>query len=457
MKIVMAVHHFPPRYGGGAELRAYRTAVWLQDHGHDMHVVCTEAIDVGDGHRLTFEDDTDDGLSIRRLSFNLSAAPDLFRWSYDNPWIEKHLRDYLAELEPDIFHLIGGYLLGAGALRAAQVLGIPTVVTLTDFWFLCPRITLVRTNDEHCTSSYILDAADCTRCQYEEKRRFRLPARLFPGVAEWFWAHILTSSWGDLLGAANVAEQFRRRERVLLDVLSTTGAIVCPTPLLVERFRLRGVDSSKLTVNVHGLDCSSWLPVPAADKQDHVFRIGYMGQIVSHKGVHLLIEAFKRLPSASPLELVIYGNETAFPSYTARLRKLARGDSRIKIEGRYEYPRVAQILASIDVLVVPSIWHEIGPWVMYEALQTKTPVVASDMPNMSYVVQHERNGLLFTCGSTTDLAAQLQRLVDDPDLVARLRDNITPVRSLTEEMTKLQEVYHRSVGGNEKSPLASFA
>ena len=84
MKAVIAVHHLPPRYTSGAELRAYRTAAWLRDHGHDVHMVCIEAIDTGDGHGLTFEDDTYGGLPIRRLSFNLAAAPDPFRWTYDN-------------------------------------------------------------------------------------------------------------------------------------------------------------------------------------------------------------------------------------------------------------------------------------------------------------------------------------------------------------------------------------
>ena len=49
MKIVIAMHHFPPRYTGGAELRAYRTAAWLRDHGHDVYVVqdYKEEIDFG--------------------------------------------------------------------------------------------------------------------------------------------------------------------------------------------------------------------------------------------------------------------------------------------------------------------------------------------------------------------------------------------------------------------------
>jgi len=171
-----------------------------------------------------------------------------------------------------------------------------------------------------------------------------------------------------------------------------------------------------------------------------------MGQIAPHKGVHLLIEAFIQLRSDSPLELVIYGDEKAFSNYTRHLRKLVRGDRRIKILGQYKYSRVAQILAEMDVLVVPSTWNEIGPWVMYEAFQAKTPVVASDIPNMSYVVQHEKNGLLFARGESTSLAKQLQRFVDDPELLLRLRNGIEPVKTITEEMEELQRVYHSVIG-----------
>lgn len=446
MRIIIAVHHFPPRYTSGAELRAYRTAAWLRDHGYDVQAVCVEHIDCGPDDGVSWEDGTYKGVPVRRLSFDLSKASDQVRWSYDNPWIEKHLRDYLARVGPDIFHLISGYLFGGGALRAARALDIPVVITLTDYWFLCPRVNLLRSDGELCTSD-TFDAAACARCKYEEKRRFRIPTRVVPSAADWFWTHAFESGWGGLSAFSDVAGQFRQRNRVLMEMLSAADALICPSRFLIEKFGARGIDSNKLILNSHGLDGSSWLPVSDIDEPSHVFRIGYMGQIASHKGVHLLVESFTRLRSDSPLELVIYGDETAFPSYTHPLRKLARRDERIRILGRYKYQQVAQILAQIDVLVIPSTWNEIGPWVLYEAFQTKTPVVASDIPNMSYVVQHEMNGLLFTCGDSMSLANQLQRLINDPGLLSRLRDGIEPVKSIAEEIDELEAIY-RVVTGN---------
>jgi glycosyltransferase involved in cell wall biosynthesis len=441
MKIVIAVHHFPPRYRAGAELRAYDMAAWLRKAGHDVHVICVERIDHGPDDGLSWEDGEYEGISVRRLSFNLSKAPDPFRWEYDNPWIEEHLRNFLAHLKPDIFHLVSGYLLGAGTLRAARALEVPIVVTLTDYWFLCPRINLLRSDDTPSNPDQF-DATVCARCKLEEKRRFRLPAKMAPRVADWFWERAFEPGWRKLFAFSTLADQFRQRNQTLMEMLLAADALICPSRFLVEKFSARGIPSHRLILNPHGLDTSGWLPVSENGRSPSIFRIGYLGQIVWHKGVHLLVEAFTRLRSGTSLELVIYGNDAVFPEYTRRLRKLAAGDKRVKILGRFNYQDLAQMLAQMDVLVVPSTWNEIGPLVLYEAFQAKTPVVATNIPNMSYLVQHEKNGLLFDVGDSADLASQLQRLIDEPDLLSRLRDGIGPVKSLAEEMDTLQRVYH---------------
>ncbi len=59
-------------------------------------------------------------------------------------------------------HLIGGYLITAGVIAAARAAGVPAIVTLTDFWFLCPRITLVRSDGCLCTVPE--DPLACVRC-----------------------------------------------------------------------------------------------------------------------------------------------------------------------------------------------------------------------------------------------------------------------------------------------------
>jgi glycosyltransferase involved in cell wall biosynthesis len=161
--------------------------------------------------------------------------------------------------------------------------------------------------------------------------------------------------------------------------------------------------------------------------------------------VHLLIDAFKHLDTDIPLELLIYGDGLSDPGYYKSLRKFADLDPRIRFLGRYEYSQVANIFSDLGVLVIPSIWNEIGPWVMYEAFETRTPVIASDIPNMSHIIDHDNNGLLFECGNTHALKDQLQKVVNDPETRMKLIDGIKPVNTLENEMNSLFHIYQQII------------
>ena len=92
MNILIAVHHFPPAFTGGAEWRAYRTAKSLQGRGHSVSVVCVEKIDFQTENNIDWKDEEFNDLLVRRLYFNLWAAPDIFTWKYNNPWIGENIR-----------------------------------------------------------------------------------------------------------------------------------------------------------------------------------------------------------------------------------------------------------------------------------------------------------------------------------------------------------------------------
>jgi glycosyltransferase involved in cell wall biosynthesis len=432
MRIAMAVHHFPPHYTSGAELRAYRTATWLRDHGHDVYVICIEAIDAGDSHGLTFKDEHYDGLPVRRLSFNLAAASDPFRWAYDNPWIGEHLHEYLAKLAPDLLHLISGYLMSGSTLRVAMNLQIPTVLTLTDFWFLCPRITLLRSNGQLCAPPF--DAVTCARCLGEEKRRYRVPGQIAPALMDAFWR----------TRSSRVAK-VRERMVFLDETLNRVDAVVSPSQFLRHLFIEAGVPAERIIFSRQGRDFPDLTPdllekAPAAH-----LRVGYLGQIAPHKGVHTLLEAVRRLPGAA-LQVKAYGDTGRFPDYARQLRQMARQDARLSLAGVYDRTDVSRVLQGLDVVVVPSVWYENSPNAILEAFAHRTPVVASDVGGMAELVRHEETGLLFKMGDTESLARQLQRLLDSPHLLAALRAGIGPVKSVAQEMQELEEIYRTVVG-----------
>jgi glycosyltransferase involved in cell wall biosynthesis len=441
MKAVIALHHFPPRYTGGAEWRAYRTAAALQARDHGVHVVCVERIDTGPDDGLAWEDDVYDGIAVRRLSFNLAAGPDPFRWEYDNPWIGDHVRKFLSKHRPDVFHLIGGYLMSGRALQVAHQLGIPTVVTLTDFWFLCRRISMLRSNGQ--VSTWPINAATCARCLGEEKRRYRLPGRIAPSLMDAFWRLQKTQ-----------IRNIEARMAFLRQTLNQVDAIISPSQFLRSIFIEAGVEPERIIFSRQGRDFPDLMPEMLKKTPSSGLRVGYIGQIARHKGVHVLFEAARRMPNVS-LTVRAYGDTTPFPEYTARLRRLIAGDERLELTGVYRRQEVSQVLRDLDVIVVPSLWYENSPNVVLEAFAHRTPVVASNLGGMAELVHDGENGLLFAPGDADHLARQLRRLLDDPRLLPTLRAGIGPVKSVAQEMNELEKIYRVVArnGSRQKSCL----
>jgi 2-deoxystreptamine N-acetyl-D-glucosaminyltransferase/2-deoxystreptamine glucosyltransferase len=87
--------------------------------------------------------------------------------------------------------------------------------------------------------------------------------------------------------------------------------------------------------------------------------------------------------------------------------------------GFVEHSAVPAVLASLDVLVLPSAYEEMGS-VLVEAMASGLPVVASAVGGIPEVVRDGETGLLVPPGDVAALAGVLDRLAADPELRARL-------------------------------------
>jgi glycosyltransferase involved in cell wall biosynthesis len=102
---------------------------------------------------------------------------------------------------------------------------------------------------------------------------------------------------------------------------------------------------------------------------------------------------------------------------------------------------VWNVLADIDVLVVPSRWVENSPNSILEAQAVGVPIVGANLGGVAELVEHERNGLRFAVDDVDDLAKQMQRLLDEPDLLHQLRRSPMPFQSADEEVNRISGLY----------------
>jgi glycosyltransferase involved in cell wall biosynthesis len=210
--------------------------------------------------------------------------------------------------------------------------------------------------------------------------------------------------------------------------LNQLDGIIVPNSFMREVLLRSGVMPDRMTEAAFGIDIASTECGQRSLEHRGPLRIGFIGTLASYKGCHVLIEAFKALPDAGAV-LKIYGRQEDFPDYVGHLRASAANHPQIEFCGTFPNAQIAQVFEQLDVLVVPSLWYENTPLVVYSAQAAKCPVVASNLPGLAAVIDHEDNGLLFTAGNSGDLAQQLSRLVREGGLLRRLSGNARPPKS----------------------------
>ncbi|HEY9088254.1 MAG TPA: glycosyltransferase, partial [Anaerolineaceae bacterium] len=105
MRILLAVHGFPPLQNLGAERAAQRIADWLVEHGHHVEVFTTGEIH----HKAPFlQTVQQNGMLVHRLSYEVRDGNEFLNM-YNNPVIAAALKPILEEGHFDLLHLISGY------------------------------------------------------------------------------------------------------------------------------------------------------------------------------------------------------------------------------------------------------------------------------------------------------------------------------------------------------------
>lgn len=440
MRILIAVHGYPPTYNGGAERRAQRTARAIAARGHTVRVLCIETLQATTPG-ISWRDDDEAGVLVRRLFCNFHEQPNHFRLSYDNPLIGQIVGQILRDWQPDLVHLFSGYLMSASCVNAAHAAGVPIVISLTDYWWLCHRINLLRTDESRCNGPTPLG---CARCHAEIRRRYRLPAQVIPSGADLIWSAIERTPMSRYMG---LDEQQRRRE-TLMDTLGHAAALIAPSRFTADVYRDHGANPDRLHVIRQGVSLEACpLHVPS-----DTLRVGYLGQIKPHKGVHTLIQAWARLQGDRPRSLDLYGSAHGAPDYAAEINALLKLTSAAAWHGELHGGGLWQALANLDVLVMPVRWYENSPNIVLEAQAMGIPVIATTLGGMPELIEHGQNGLLVPPDDVPALAAALQRLLDEPELLPSLRRRQIPFRTMDHEIADLLAVYEAILGSEYADP-----
>ena len=189
-------------------------------------------------------------------------------------------------------------------------------------------------------------------------------------------------------------------------------AVIALTPRLARLMRAEGIADGRIHVIPSGVvaDSTATAPLPRGCERDGRPRVLYVGRLAEQKGVRYLVEAVARMQTRD-VEVCLVGDGPERPMLEALVRRL-RVTDRISFLGFQPHDAVPALMATGDVLVLPSVYEELGS-VLVEAMHAGLPIVASDTGGIADAVGNA--AVLVPPRDAAALAAALDALLADPE------------------------------------------
>jgi glycogen(starch) synthase len=384
MRILFLSNYYPPYSRGGYEQWCQEVAVELAQRGHQVQVLTSFVYTHPSVKKL-------DGVTVHRqlhLEVFGGLATTVKKLLFTRTKVEnknlQYVRQLIKEFTPDVVMNWGMWNMPRSVPALVEELMPGRVIYyLCDYWLSLPNAYLQRWQE---TS--------------------RQPAMRF-----------IKSILGKIFLPALQAE-----EPVALKLEKPICVSAAVRKLLVEK----GVSISHADVIYGGTQVDEFLAAAKSHaKEAQQIRLVYIGRIVQDKGVHVIVEAVRRLVNENDLalKLDLYGHGE--DAYLTNLIDSIKNDNLsqyISFKGSVPRDQIPEILASYDAMVFPSEWPEPFARTVLEGMATGLVVIGTTTGGTGEILQNEKTGLTFSAGDAAALAVQIKKLLDNPQWRADLAE-----------------------------------
>jgi glycosyltransferase involved in cell wall biosynthesis len=206
------------------------------------------------------------------------------------------------------------------------------------------------------------------------------------------------------------------RQKTCQFVLDTASAIIPGNEDGAKIMRKWGYLGLLEVMPQMGVDTILFSP-PSLRKSINQFNIGFLGRLVSSKGIDVLFAAISQMRERGVnCSASICGSGTSEAELRQKAKDLGIQDY-IDWRGAIKHEEAPQEISRMDVLVLPSrttsTWKEQFGHVLIEAMAMGVPVVGSSSGEIPHVIG--RQDLVFQEDNSQDLARILERLACEPN------------------------------------------
>ncbi len=334
------------------------------------------------------------------------------------PRSEEFFREALDDFAPHVVHIHELAGLPFTLMDIAGERDLPLVLTLHDYFPFCPTLNLFTPQGEYCRDSSGTGCAACCRQGSDGGLSDRLRTVKAAGLSKWLFAAplLVRYAWDrfSLRGGtspAELAEVYRqryhqnvarlRRADIMIAQSRRTGEIygdltgrrdirvAHSTPSHIEKFTARRMEDVLPPVRFATLN----------------------GAAALHKGAELLataVEILKQRGHEGAYRLEVHGG------MDRRVRRRLLSFASVRWHGGYHRERLREILAHVDVGIVPSLCEEVYGYVGIEFLANGIPVIGNRRGGIVDYTINGRTGWVNETCTAEELADIMERIINDP-------------------------------------------
>lgn len=264
-----------------------------------------------------------------------------------------------------------------------------------------------------------------------------------------------------LLGAIHTADPWGYDRANMLTLIRRADAYLALSEHERAYLVARGVEPGRVHVSGGGVHLDAFAHADGADLRraqgwgDDPLILAVARQSVL-KRLDLVIQAMPAVWAAQPrARLVLAGAATSYtPTLEAMIRDLpAAQQARITLLHNFDEAFKPQLLAACDLLVHPSV-NESFAIVLVEAWACGKPVIGVDQGAIPSIIRAGEDGLVFHYPAAQDLARQIVRVLEQPDLAARLgaagKSKVTARYTWPAIAAQVREVYAQVIAATAR-------
>jgi glycosyltransferase involved in cell wall biosynthesis len=381
------------------------------------------------------------------------------------PRMEAVFERVLAEIRPDVLHFQELHGLPSSLIDVAGAAGVPTLMTLQDYFPLCATLRLFDADRRVCMRRDV--GADCVARNADApgdpralirdtllhdiawaRRKLRLP-ELGRGQLEERVIRRYRPPEAPGRGNPALAPAFQRRRDVNVERLGRVDRLIAQSPRVAEIYRDLGVPGARMTTLPFTLGHIERLEPRTMPSAPSPITFGTLNGCASvTKGAEVVRDALRALRAAGAegsFRLRVYGY--VLPDVMDELTAFEG----VEVRGLYGREELSGLLDGVDVGVIPSVWEEALGYTGLEMVAKGVPMIANPLGGVVEYAREGETAWLNRSATGQGLAELMLDLIRHPERVVGMHERLLRARggilsSWAQHVDAIEDLCHELAG-----------